>query len=167
MVRKIVGLAFAASVSLLSANGVYAGDPPETPVTTIEALYAADAPFIKETGPGIMSDKKLLARFLSKDLNRKMAADVKGANKKGVPPNIDGDPFVDSQEGGAKDFKIKLLSSSADKASVEADFDKGAGDRVVATFSMILEQNAWRIDDVSYRRSDGSKDTLRNELKGR
>jgi Protein of unknown function (DUF3828) len=167
MVRKIVGLAFAASVSLLSTAVAYAGEPAEAPVATIEALYAADAPFIKETGLGIMNDKKSLARFLSKDLNRQMAADIKRANKKGVPPNIDGDPFVDSQEGGAKDFKIKLLSSSADKASVEADFDRGAGDRVVATFSMILEQNAWRIDDISYQRSDGSKNTLRNELKGR
>jgi hypothetical protein len=50
---------------------------------------------------------------------------------------------------------------------VEADFDKGAGDRVIATFSMILEQSAWQIDDISYRRSDGSTDTLRDELKGR
>lgn len=167
MVRKIAGFAFIAALSLLSVSGAYALDPAKTPVATVEALYAADAPFIKETGPGIMSDKKLLARFMSKDLNRQMATDIKRAKKKGVPPNIDGDPFVDSQEGGAKDFKIKLLSSAADKASVEADFDKGGGDSVVATFSMILEQNTWRIDDIRYRRSDGSKDTLRNELKGR
>jgi hypothetical protein len=69
--------------------------------------------------------------------------------------------------GDLSESRLRFLSSSTDKASVEADFDKGVGDRVIATFSMILEQYAWRIDDISYRRSDGSTDTLRDELKGR
>jgi len=137
-----------------------------TPDETIRSLYAADKPFIDNTGQGVTGSKKLMARFLSKSLNKLLDADEKAAAKRGEPPTIEGDPFVDSQEGGSKDFKISVLSADAAKAQVLANFDKDGASREDVTFSMILEGGQWRIDDIAYKRADGSTDTIRGDLKG-
>lgn len=137
------------------------------PDEAIRALYAADAPFLNNTGQGVTGSKALMARFLSKALNKLIDDDAKAADKRGEPPTIEGDPFVDSQEGGSKDFKISVLSASADKAQVLANFDKDGASREDVTFSLILERGQWRIDDIAYKRADGSAETIREILKGK
>lgn len=145
-----------------------AGTPgPGAPDETVRALYAADAPFINNTGQGVTGSKKLMARFLSKALDKLLDDDAKAADKRGEPPTIEGDPFVDSQEGGSKDFKISVLSASADKAQVLANFDKDGVSREDVTYSLILERGQWRIDDIAYKRADGSAETIREILKGK
>ena len=165
---------FLFSIAVACASTVVAAERPD-PVATVKALYAADAPFINNTGEGVMGSGKLLARFLSADLNRLLTADAKAAAKRKEPPTVEGDPFLDSQEGGAKDFKISLVTGSADnampkeqdKAQVKAEFDKGGGEREEVTFAMVFQRGAWRIDDIAYKRADGSGDTIRETLKGK
>jgi hypothetical protein len=169
MIRRLV---FPIVVAAIGASAV-AAEPRPDPVATIRAVYAADAPFIDNKGEGIMGSAKLLARFLSADLNRLMTADAKAAAKRKEPPTIEGDPFVDSQEGGAKDFHISLIATDADRtqdkvqdrARVRAEFDKGDGAREEVTFSLVFQRGAWRIDDIAYKRTDGSSDTIRETLK--
>jgi uncharacterized protein DUF3828 len=168
---RVIAATFASTVF---ASTALAAEQRPDPVETIRALYAADAPFINNTGPGVMGSGKLLARFLSADLNRAITADAKAAAKRKDTPTIDGDLFVDSQEGGAKDFKIARVAAEADKtqdkaqdrAQVRAEFDKGAGEREEVTFSMVFQRGAWRIDDIAYKRADGSGETVREILKG-
>ena len=166
MFRKLILAALLVAAPLAGAQA--AGPPgPGAPDEAIRALYAADAPFINNTGQGVTGSKKLMARFLSKALDKLLDDDAKAADKRGEPPTIEGDPFVDSQEGGSKDFKISVLSASADKAQVLANFDKDGVSREDVTYSLILERGQWRIDDIAYKRADGSAETIREILKGK
>jgi Protein of unknown function (DUF3828) len=164
MIRRLLCPVVIVAACVSAAGAV---EPRPDPVATIRALYAADAPFINNTGEGVMGSGKLLARFLSADLNRQLTADAKAAAKRREPPTIEGDPFVDSQESGAKDFKISLVTTEADSAQVRSEFDKGDGEREQVTFSMRFERGAWRIDDIAYKRADGSSDTIRQTLQGK
>jgi len=172
MLRKLILAALLLAAPLASAQAasgkiqiatVIHGAPDEA----IRALYAADAPFLNNTGQGVTGSKTLMARFLSKALNKLLDDDAKAADKRGEPPTIEGDPFVDSQEGGSKDFKISVLSVNGDKAQVLANFDKDGASREDVTYSMIVERGQWRIDDIAYKRADGSAETIRQILKGK
>ena len=101
-----------ASAILMNVSA-FAAAAPQTPVETIKALYAADAPFWKGTGEGLMGDDKARARFFSKAVLAALKKDEADADKRGEPPTIEGDPFTDSQEPGSKDFKYTLVSATA------------------------------------------------------
>ena len=139
----------------------------EAPDAVVRELYAADAPSIKGTGQGVMGKGAARPRFLSRALLQAFDADERAAAARKEPPTIEGDPFTDSQESGLKDLKISLLSASADKASVLADFDRGDGAREQLTYALVLEKSRWRVDDIAYARADGSKDQLRGLLHGK
>jgi hypothetical protein len=156
---RFLVLAVVAVFAALPAAAIAGG-----PVDSIKALYAADAPSIKDTGVGVLGDPKACKRFLSRALNAALDKDADLANKRGEPPTIDGDPFTDSQESGTKDIRISQLSATASKAQVLANFDKGDGERESLTYFMVLEDGAWRIDDIAYKRADGSSDTIRKQL---
>jgi hypothetical protein len=112
-----------------------------------------------------MGDKAERARFFSAGLLRKIAADEAAAKKRGEPPNLDGDPFVDAQEATVNDLKISIVSVAGAKASVLADFDRGAGEREKITYSLVLEKGQWRVDDIAYARASEPARTLRGLLK--
>src|ERR1700761_430320 len=137
---------------------------PAAPDAVIHDIYVADAPFIKGTGEGIMGDKAAKTKFFSAALLRMIAADQKRSAKRNEPPNLDGDPFVDAQEATVKDLKISLVSADSGKASVLADFDRGEGKRTKATYSMVLERGAWRVDAIAYDLPGEPARTLRGEL---
>jgi hypothetical protein len=154
--------------AMLTATSAFAAAVPQSPVDTIKALYAADAPFYKNTGEGVMGDEKARARFFSKALLAALRKDEADADKRGEPPTIEGDPFTDSQEPGTKDFKYTQVSTTANKAVVRANFDRGDGSgREDVTYSLILEGGQWRVDDIAYKRlSDpvGPEENMRKTL---
>jgi hypothetical protein len=150
------------ALALALATGARAGPAP--PDAVVRAIYAADAPFIKGTGEGIMGDKKAKATFFSAALLRMIVADEKRSAKLNQPPNLDGDPFVDAQEATVSDLKISLVSADQTKASVLADFDRGEGKREKVTYSMTLERGLWRVDDIAYDLPGEPPRTLRGEL---
>jgi hypothetical protein len=153
---------------LTFAAPAFAAGAPQGPLDTIKALYAADAPFWKGTGEGLMGDDKGRARFFSKAVLAALKKDEADADKRGEPPTIEGDPFTDSQEPGTKDFKYTLVSATANKAVVRANFDRGdTSGREDVTYSLILEGGQWRVDDIGYKRlSDpvGPEENLRKTL---
>ena len=115
----------AAAAVLLALSPAIAATP--SPVDTIKAVYAADAPFTKNTGPGVMGDAKLRARFFSRALLDALKKDEATADKNQEPPTIEGDPFVDLQEPGTRDIRVSLISTTAGRAKVLANFDRGDG----------------------------------------
>lgn len=154
--------------ALLIGTAALGAAAPQGPLDTVKALYAADAPFYKNTGEGVMGDDKARARFFSKAVLAALKKDEADANKRGEPPTIEGDPFTDSQEPGTRDFKYTLVSATANKAVVRANFDRGDGSgREDVTYSLILEAGQWRVDDIAYKRiSDpvGPEENLRKTL---
>src|ERR1700722_4097948 len=152
------------ALALASASAAFAGET-ATPEGLVRDIYAAEAPFIKGTGEGIMGDKAERARFFSAGLLRKIVADEAAAKKRDEAPKLEGDPFVDAQEATVNDLKISVVSAEGSKASVLADFDRGAGEREQLTYSLILEKGQWRVDDIAYARANEPASTLRGLLK--
>jgi hypothetical protein len=148
---------------LAVTSAAYAEDA-ATPDSVVRAIYAADAPSIKGTGEGVMGDKAARARFFSAALLRIVVADEKRSAKRNQPPNLDGDPFADAQDPTVNDLKISVVSTNGAKASVLADFDRGAGTREKVTYSMVLERGLWRVDDIAYDLPGEPARTLRGEL---
>src|ERR1700759_3628695 len=97
------------AAGLLVSASALAAAAPQGPLDTVKALYAADAPFWKGTGEGVMGIDKDRTRFFSKAVLAALTTDEADAEKRGEPPTIEGDPFTDSQEPGSKDFKYTLV----------------------------------------------------------
>ncbi|HUO89868.1 MAG TPA: DUF3828 domain-containing protein [Rhizomicrobium sp.] len=152
----------AAAVTLVVASAAAAAPP--GPLDTVKAVYAADAPYRNNTGPGVMGDDKLRARFFSGALLAGLKKDEDRAAKANEPPTIEGDPFIDEQEPDARDFKFSLVSQKGNGAKVLVNFDRGDKTREDVTYSMVLEGGAWRIDDIGYKYADGSTDSMRKTL---
>ena len=169
-------LAHLAVLFVLSASESSAAGQIVAADAAIRALYAADKSFIDGKGQGVMGSKALRERFLSKSLLRAIALDERSAAKRKEPPNLEGDPFLDSQELDSqeldsqepdfKDLKVTPISQEGDRAQVLADFAR-IGGRETLTYSLVREGGAWRVDDVAYVRTDGSRETLRAELKAK
>ena len=164
-------LAHLAVLFVLSASESSAAGQIVAADAAIRALYAADKSFIDGKGQGVMGSKALRERFLSKSLLRAIDLDERSAAKRKEPPNLEGDPFLDSQELDSqepdfKDLKVTPISQEGDRAQVLADFAR-IGGRETLTYSLVREGGAWRVDDVAYVRTDGSRETLRAELKAK
>jgi hypothetical protein len=151
--------AIAAALVVTAASAAAPG-----PLETIKAVYAADAPFRANTGPGVMGDDKARARYFSRSLLAGLKKDEARAAKANEPPTIEGNPFIDEQEADATDFRYTLVSQKGDKASVRVNFDRGDKTREDVTYTMVLEAGAWRIDDIGYKYADGHTDSMRKTL---
>lgn len=95
---------------------------------------------------------KAKSRFLAPDLQRaclaKLAEDAaRGAD---VAPDVEGDPFTDSQEGPTA-FRLGRIHSTTGGARLAVTFtwQDGASPR---TLTVVLKnlQAGWRIDDLRY-----------------
>jgi hypothetical protein len=74
------------------------------------------------------------------------------------PPEIDGDPFTDSQEYPTS-FRVGAAAIAGDTALVPVTFSWTGGDHRVVTV-VLVARGRWRIADVRYERGE----TLREEL---
>ena len=96
---------------------------------------------------------------------RALAADEKAAARRGEPPTIEGDPFIDAQEADFSDLQIVKRSADAMSAVVEADFARpNAKTREKIDYALVFERGAWRIDDMTWIRAGQPPETLRKLL---
>jgi len=150
-------LLFALPLAGLAADG--------GPEGAIKALYLADQPFISGAGHGVIDSAKARAKFLSQTALRALAADEKAAARRGEPPTIEGDPFIDAQEADFSDLQIVKRSADAMSAVVEADFARpNAKTREKIDYALVFERGAWRIDDMTWIRAGQPPETLRKLL---
>lgn len=98
------------------------------------------------------------AEWLTASLRQHIAAGFAKPVPDDEVPDIDGDPFTNSQDP-PKRFKLEAVKLQGNQAEVPVRFSgNGSSERI--RFLLKLEQGAWRIDDVAYE--DGS--TLRGLL---
>jgi len=100
------------------------------------------------------------ARWLAPDLLARCRAYFARSSPADGPPDIDGDPFTDSQEYPAT-FRVGATTRSGDTALVAVRFSWRTGGRRDVTV-VLVGARAWRIADVRY--ATGS--SLRAELAG-
>ncbi|MGA2382487.1 MAG: DUF3828 domain-containing protein [Gemmatimonadales bacterium] len=96
--------------------------------------------------------------WLSSDLLALCRAYFAASSPTDEVPEIDGDPFTDSQEYPAS-FRVGAARVAGDTAQVPVTFSWKAGDRRVVTVVLVARRD-WKIADVRYERGE----TLRGEL---
>jgi hypothetical protein len=103
----------------------------------------------------IFADVKARKRFLSKRLQDAIAA-MEKRTPKGEVSDLDFDPVSASQDPSVQDLKIRTESENTDQAVVIADFRSHQdAERTVLSYTLIREDNGWRVDDITAQGKDG------------
>jgi hypothetical protein len=141
--------------------------PSAVPEATIKALYIEDTRSILGAGEGVMGSRAAREKFFSRAALKALNDDEKAAEKRGEPPTIEGDPFIDAEDPDFADLNISRLSVDDQTASVAAEFARPSEKvREKITYSLIFERGRWRIDDMIWGRANGAGETFRGRLKG-
>ena len=79
---------------------------------------------------------------------------------------LDWDPFIDGQDGEVKKLVIKTVAQDAAKAQVDAKFSS-FGHPMTVRFDVVLENGAWRIDDIRSQSSKAQSPPISTVLSGK
>lgn len=119
-----------------------AADAPEGAVQALlEMHFAGDMGFDART----LAPKQ---RYLSARLQQLARGYLARAQPADEVPNINGDPFTDSQEYPTR-FAVGRAQGSGEQALVPVRLADGYSQRTL-TYRMVREGGAWRLDDVRY-----------------
>jgi hypothetical protein len=154
-IRLMVRLAAASAVLVTAAAAQQRAAPPETVVRAFYRFhFAHDMAFTRAA-------VRRREQWLSPDLRALCRAYFAAPSPADEVPEIDGDPFTDSQEYPAS-FRVGAPSVAGDTALVPVTFSWKAGDRRVVTV-VLVAGGGWKITDLRYE----SGGTLRGELTAR
>lgn len=98
---------------------------------------------------GLTPDSPLYKPLFTPSLYKLIDADLTQADKRGEPPELNGDPFVDAQEWEITELKIDI-AEQAGKASARVSF-RNSGEPRTVTLELVRLQGKWRIDDIAGR----------------
>jgi len=162
---KTRALIFVAVIILaFSMAALAAGGDKGAPATKAPAVAPADAvkAFYKFHFAHDMAftQKNVDARkaWLSPGLLGLLSAELKKPVKPDDVPDIEGDPFTDSQEYPSS-FQVGEATVQADKASVPVTFVWPA-EKKGATVKLIIVSGEWRIDDILFDGDEPLRETL-------
>jgi hypothetical protein len=120
----------------------------------LEKIYAA---YKGKHSKGVLLDTDAQVRlYFEPKLAAMMIKDSKDAQKRGDVPELDGDPFVGSQDWEIGPVAITVQDLGPDKASATAKFSNLKEPKTV-TYDLVKLAGGWRIADISW----GDNDTLR------
>lgn len=115
----------------------------------LDALYA---PYKKGGGKG--QDYTKAERFFEPNLARAMQRDYQLAQRNGVPPTLNGDPFVDAQDWEITNLSVRA-AETGDQATGIVSFVNQKQKKTLA-LELVKTPNGWRISDIA-----GSSGSLR------
>lgn len=121
----------------------------------LEAHFAGDMGF----------DKKSVARkakFMSTSLNTLMTRYFAVPANPNEAPDINGDPFTNSQEYPTR-FSVSAATTNAAASTVRVRFSD-AGRVQTITYSLKLADKVWRIDDLKYQDNSSFRAQLTSAL---
>jgi len=128
---------------------------PEGPVEVVRALFADH---FKHTMGFTKASVARKAKWLSTDLLARLNAELARPGNPDEVPNIDGDPFTDSQEYPTR-FVVGKALNEADLTRVPVTFS-GNGRKQTVVALLRKSGEGWCVDDLAYQ--DGK--TLRGLL---
>lgn len=147
-----------AAVLLVMSASARGDSPNDSPQALLRELYRVHA---EGDGPLLRSEGRAERRVL---FTESLVLALEGEIHRPDPEelgNLDFDPFYNAQETelGAMDIAVAKVSGNATVALVR--FDNG-GDPIEIAYRVVLDGEAWRIDDIEY----GEGRTLRKTLRG-
>lgn len=152
--QRLLLLALCVSMNTLHAQ--QHGASSTKPADVVNALYKVH--FSHDMGC-TESSVKAKEAWLTKDLYDKILAKLRQPVPKGEEPDIDGDPFTDSQEY-PDSFKVTGSLIAGDKATVTVQFSSPDRKRTVQVL-LLKQPTGWLIDDIVFE----NKETLRQMLR--
>jgi len=147
-----------AAMLAMMAAGARGDSPNDSPQALLRALYQVhdegDGPLLRSEG---RSQRRV---FFTESLALALEGEIDRPDPEELG-NLDFDPFYNAQETdlGAMDIAVAKVSGNATVALVR--FANG-GDPIEIAYRVILDGQAWRIDDIEY----GEGRTLRKTLRG-
>ena len=151
-IRLIVRLAAGSALLVAAAVAQQRVAPPESVVRAFYRFHFAHDMAFTRTALGRRE------QWLSPDLRALCRAYFAAPSPAGEVPEIDGDPFTDSQEYPVS-FRVGAATVAGDTALEPVTLSWKAGDRRVVTV-VLVAGGGWKIADVRYERGE----TLRGEL---
>jgi hypothetical protein len=117
----------------------------------LEKIYAA---YKGKNSKGIPLDTDAAVRlYFEPKLAALMIKDMKDAQKRGEPPELDADPFVAGQDWEIGAVVIEVHDLAPDKASATAKF-RNAGTATTVTYDLVKLAGAWRIAEITWEGGD-------------
>lgn len=159
-VTNLLRLACVAALSLGLAAPTLAAEV--TPEAVVKQIYSGKTPATK--GIDIISNKKLRAKYLTKELGAAIQKDEDQSAKANEVGALDFDPVSDSQDPMIKDLKIEPLPAEGDKAQVKVSFNRGDPQRDELFYDLVKEGGQWRVYDISKKGSAEDAWSLRGLL---
>lgn len=147
-----------AAMLAMMAAGARGDSPNDSQQALLRALYQVhdegDGPLLRSEG---RSQRRV---FFTESLALALEGEIDRPDPEELG-NLDFDPFYNAQETdlGAMDIAVAKVSGNATVALVR--FANG-GDPIEIAYRVILDGQAWRIDDIEY----GEGRTLRKTLRG-
>lgn len=144
-----------APVSLQAQVSKVIAPVPEGPVEVVRALFADH---FKHTMGFTKASLARKSKWLSPDLLARLNAELARPGNPDEVPNIDGDPFTDSQEY-PKHFVVGKAMNEGGLTRVPVTFS-GNGPKQMVVALLRKTGGSWSVDDLAYQ--DGK--TLRGQL---
>ncbi|HYD07610.1 MAG TPA: DUF3828 domain-containing protein [Reyranella sp.] len=131
-----------ALILLLAAPPLAAHAQTQSAQAFLESVYA---PYKARSTKG--QDYQKADRFFEPALARAMARDYQLAQKNGVPPTLNGDPFVDAQEWEISGLTIRA-AESGEQATGIVSFISLRQKKTLA-IELVKTSAGWRIADIA------------------
>ncbi len=124
----------------------------EEPRDFVTAIYQN---YVGKDAKGIPVNSAKAREVITPGLMKLIDADANAAARRGEPPRLDGDPFIDAQDFDIKSFTVEIQDVGRARAVATVTFRNEAsvnnGPMILA---LVKTGDTWRIDD--FRGDSGS-----------
>jgi hypothetical protein len=144
--HHVIALAVALIVAALPAQAA------EDPRDFVTAIYQS---YVGKDAKGIGVNSPRGRELLTRSLMKLVDADAAAAQKRGEPPRLDSDPFIDAKDFEIKSFNVEVQEVGRARAVATVTFrNEAAADDAPIILVLVKVGDAWRIDD--FRGGSGS-----------
>ena len=104
---------------------------------------------------GILINSPKARQVITPGLMKLIDADAKAAARRGQPPRLDSNPFIDAQDSDIKSFTVEVQDVAPARAVTTVRFkNEAAVNDGLITLALVMTADGWRIDD--FRGDSGS-----------
>ncbi len=144
--HHVIAFAIALIVAALPAQAA------EDPKDFVTAIYQS---YVGKDAKGIPVSSPRARELITPSLMKLIEADATAATKRGEPPRLDVDPFVDAQDSDIKSFNVEVQEVGRARAVATVTFrNEAAAEDAPIILVLVKIGDGWRIDD--FRGGSGS-----------
>ena len=144
--HHVIALTVALIVAALPARAA------EDPKDFVTAIYQS---YVGKDAKGIPVNSPKARQVITPGLMKLIDADAKAAARRGQPPRLDSDPFIDAQDFDIKSFTVEVQDVGRARAVATVTFkNEAAANDGPMILALVKTGDAWRIDD--FRGDSGS-----------